>query len=267
MEETLPPVHRPADDFSFVEVAVILWRYRWLLLFILAGCWGYALRSLLQLPEQYESRGVVKIGRNRLSQDINPRKDQQDRLIEPADVLALRLREEFRPGNTLGAQFGEARVQQATFDRDADELLTVIARGKTAIQTRDFLQAVLSQLISRHETMFIPERLVCEERLEIITRELTDLLNSTNISDSVARLQVRVQLEQEAVQLRLQIIYLNVQPTQIISPPSLPSVKVPRPYTVQLGVATILGLVLGSAAALGWEFLRQVRRSARQRPA
>ena len=277
-----PVVYVPHEEFGLIDVAVILVR-RWL--WIVAGLsivWMATYWTLSRAIVRYESRGVVKIGHNRVSLPITPTKDQQDVLLEAAPVAALRVSREYAAHSPLGQRFGGAYVSDATFERGADELLTIAARASTPEASRDFLNAVLSEFVEHHQTLYSAERAVLQQRLTRIANEQQRIsveLHSleqapTKVDQNDALLAVRqlsraqflqqeLSLEQESVRLQRDIINLQSPPTQRISNATLPSAPVEPRRNMTWAIGTGLGLLFGCGLAFGFEFLQQVVRRLR----
>lgn len=273
-----PVVYLPHEEFGLIDLAVILVR-RWL--WIVAGLAIVLIATgwvLSRAPVRYESRGVVKIGHNRVSLPITPTKDQQDVLLEAAPVAALRVSREYAAHSPLGQKFGGSYVSDAVFERGADELLTIAARGSQPEAVRDFLNAVLTEFIDYHKTLYSEERKVLQQRLETIAKEeqriSTDLRNleraPNNVDQNVALMAVRAQflqqelsLQQESVRLQRDIINLQSPPTQRISNATLPSSPVEPRRNITWGIGTGLGLLFGCGLAFFFEFLQQVMRRLR----
>ena len=277
-----PVVYLPHEEFGLIDLAVILVR-RWM--WIVAGLAIVLLATgwvLSRAPVRYESRGVVKIGHNRVSLPITPTKDQQDVLLEAAPVAALRVSREYAAHSPLGQKFGGSYVSDAVFERGADELLTIAARGSSPEVVRDFLNAVLTEFIEYHKTLYSEERQILQHRLEMIAKEqqrISTELRSleqapTKVDQNETLLAVRqlsraqflqqeLSLEQESVRLQRDIINLQSPPTQRISNATLPTspVEPRRSMTWSIGIG--LGLLLGCGLAFFFEFLQQVLRRLR----
>lgn len=278
-----PVVYLPHEEFSLIDVAVILVR-RWL--WIVAGLllvWAMTYWTLARAPVRYESRGVVRIGHRRVSLPITPTKDQQDVLLEAAPVAALRVSGAYAAHSPLGQQFGGAFVSNASFDRGADEVLTISARAATPETARDFLNAVLAEFVERHKQLFQDERQVLTQRLDKIaqekqriTAELGTLQEAgTKAADNVALqavhqlsraqfLQQELSLEQEAVRLQREVLNLQSPPTELVSAATLPNSTVEPRRNMTWGIGTGLGILLGCGLAFLFEFLQQIAIRLRQ---
>jgi|GEM_PF-2777823 len=281
----LPETYLPPEDFSFVELALVFVRRKWLVFGVLALCWLLAAQRVASTPAQFESRCVLKIGRSRVSADhvssdarTTRKKEEQDMLLEPVEVLAQRVREEYAPGSPLATEYG-AYLSGTSFDKDADELLVMTARAGSAAEAEQFLSAVAAEVIDRHANLFAPRRQVLDERIAALQSRMSALdgelaalaasQDSTAAADpsqavlqKVARsalLEQRHALEQEEVRLKLEVLDLQVQPTQLITKPQAnPQPVAPSPIFTGI-VSTVVGLFLGGVAALAWEFLSRVR--------
>ncbi len=278
-----PVVYLPHEEFGLVDLAVILVR-RWL--WIVAGLiivWLATYWTLSRAIVRYESRGVVKIGHNRVSLPITPTKDQQDVLLEAAPVAALRVSREYAAHSPLGQKFGGAYVSDAAFERGADELLTIASRAASPEAARDFLNAVLVEFVEYHKTLYSAERAVLQQRLEMIANEkqrISAELRSLEQTPAKADqnetllavkqlsraqfLQQELSLEQESVRLQRDIINLQSPPTQRISNATLPTTPVEPRRNMTWAIGTGLGLLFGCGLAFFFEFLQQVVRRLRQ---
>lgn len=278
-----PVVYLPHEEFGLVDLAIVLVR-RWL--WIVAGLlmvWAATYVALSRATVRYESRGVVKIGHNRVSLPITPTKDQQDVLLEAAPVAALRVSREYAAHSVLGQKFGGAYVSDAAFERGADELLTIAARASSPEAARDFLNAVLDEFVAYHKTLFSEERKVLQQRLDMIaveqqriSAELRSLEQTPGKVDQneallalrqLSRaqfLQQELALQQESVRLQRDMINLQSPPTQKISNAFLPSAPVEPKRNMTWSIGTGLGLLFGCGLAFFFEFLQQVRQKLRE---
>ena len=172
-------VHVPRDDFSFVDVALVLLRRKW----IVTGCLLLAAlgaaRFIALTPTRYESRAVVRIGRSRAGNDhvsadyrMTRKKEEQDMLLEPGEVLSLRLREQYSPGNALGQEYGAAFLTRAQSDKEADELVTLVAQADTGAQAQAFLARVTAAVIAEHAAQYAPQRAALNGRRASLSRQL-----------------------------------------------------------------------------------------------
>lgn len=293
-----PPVHVPRDDFSFVDVALVLLRRKW----IVAGCLLLAglgaVRIVSQTPTRYESRAVVRIGRSRAGNDhvsadyrMTRKKEEQDMLLEPGEVLSLRLREQYSPGNAVGQEYGAAFLTRAQSDKEADELVTLVAQADTGAQAQAFLAQVTAAVIEEHAAQYAPQREALNGRrvslsrqLQLLDRELntaagtpSDGVQTTGIQTAVhensaaplprrdltaiSLTEQRIALEREDLRLQIDLANLQVRPTSLVAPATLAvAPSQPRvPFTI--AVALILGLFAGAGLAFGMEFAAQVRKS------
>lgn len=277
-----PVVYLPHEELGLIDVAVVMVR-RWM--WIAAGLvvvWATTYWWLSQAPVRYESRGAVKIGHSRVSFPIIPTKDQQDVLLEPTPVAALRVFQEYAAHSPLGQKHGGAYVSATSFEKGADELLVILARAPSPEAARDFLDAVLTEFVADHKSLYAEERQVIEERLQAIEKQQERIaaeLAGTETpavkpDDNPALLAVRqlsraqilqqnLSLEQEAVRLRREILNLQSPPTERISNPTLQTFPVEPRRSITWGVGTGLGLLLGCGMAFSVEFLQQVRRRLR----
>lgn len=281
-----PVVYVPHEELSLIDVAVLLVRqWKWLAVGIAIGfCLG--LWWIAKTPKRYESRGVVRIGRSRASFPIKPTKEQQDMLLEPVAVASMRVREEYAAHSILGQQFHGAAVTSTVFDREADELLTILARASDPEVAQKFLNAVMQDFVRGHQQLFAPERAVMEDRLKVIETEQErlrqeiqkievastkpDKMPTSSVADpqvttleQLTRAQFQQQLlslEQEAVRLKRDIIDLQSQPTILLSPASLAVYPAEPRTTFLMGLGCVLGIILGCGMALAAEFVSQVRR-------
>ena len=278
-----PVVYLPHEEFGLVDLAIVLVR-RWL--WIVAGLlivWAATYVTLARAIVRYESRGVVKIGHNRVSLPITPTKDQQDVLLEAAPVAALRVSREYPAHSPLGQKFGGAYVSDAAFERGADELLTIASRGYSPEATRDFLNAVLDEFVAYHKTLYSEERKVLQQRIEMIAKEqdrISAELRSleqapTKVDQNESLLALRqlsraqfmqqeLSLQQESVRLQRDIINLQSPPTQKISNAFLPAAPVEPRRNMTWSIGTGLGLLFGCGLAFFFEFLQQVREKLRE---
>jgi uncharacterized protein involved in exopolysaccharide biosynthesis len=122
----------------------------------------------------------------------------------------------------------------------------------------------------------MPARQVMEDRLAAVQREMEQIAGElkalkTPGSADPALLAVRkltessllgqrAALQKEEVQLQLDLINLQVQPTEVITPAQLQPQAVEPRFLWYGTLGTVLGLILGCCAAFIWEFLVQVRR-------
>lgn len=277
-----PVVYLPHEEFGLIDLAVILvHRWMWIVGGLLA-VWLVTFWSLSRSPVRYESRGVVKIGHYRVSLPITPTKDQQDVLLEAAPVAALRVSREYAAHSPLGQKFGGAYVSDAVFERGADELLTIAARGSSPESVRDFLNAVLTEFVDYHKSLYSEERKIIQQRLETIAKEQqriaaelrqleaaparagqNDAVLAVQQLSRAQLMQQDLTLEQESFRLQRDIINLQSPPTQRISNATLPSVPVEPRRNFTWGMGTGLGLLLGCGLAFFFEFLQQVARRLR----
>lgn len=278
-----PVVYLPHEEFNLIDVAVILVR-RWP--WIVAGLllvWAATYWTLARAPVRYESRGVIRIGHSRVSLPITPTKDQQDVLLEAAPVAALRVSSEYAAHSSLGQKFGGAYVSNASFDRGADEILTIVARASAPEAARDFLNAVLMEFVERHKQLFREERRVLTQRIEKIaqekqriTAELATIQAATaKASDNAALqavqqlsraqfLQQELSLEQEAVRLQREVLNLQSPPTELVSAATLSHAAVEPRRSMTWGIGTGLGILLGCGLAFSFEFIQQIAGRLRQ---
>lgn len=277
-----PVVYLPHEEFGLIDLAVILVR-RWL--WIVAGLlivWGATYVTLARATVRYESRGVVKIGHNRVSLPITPTKDQQDVLLEAAPVAALRVSREYAAHSALGQKFGGAYVSDAAFERGAEELLTIASRASSPEAARDFLNAVLDEFVAYHKTLFSEERKILQQRIEMIATEQqrisAELWNLEQTPSKVEQnealaalrqlsraqfLQQELALQQESVRLQRDIINLQSPPTEKISNAFLPAVPVEPRRNMTWLIGTTLGVLFGCGLAFFFEFLQRVREKLR----
>lgn len=294
LRSEMPVVFLPRDEVTLADIVLILWR-RWVWLLVgLIGVWCVTAGWLWRTPTLYESRGVVRIGRTRSSFPIKPTKEQQDMLLEPVPVAALRVREQYSPGSPFSQQYGGAFVSQTPFDKEADELLTILARGPAPQVTQEFLDAVLADFVREHGELFKPERDIIDRRLQEVAAHLSSLqgdlkrlegtppaaageLNQDGQSPSpdperralhlLVRselLRQKLSLEQEVVQLRRERVDLQSQSTRLLTPASLPVRPVEPRYVTFSVLGTAIGLCLGISLALAVEFLASVQQVLRR---
>lgn len=278
-----PVVYLPREELGLIDVAVVLIRrWPWLLAGLAIVC-VFTSRWLSMSPVRYESRGVVKIGHSRVSFPIIPTKEQQDVLLEATPVAALRVYQQYTSQSKLGQKYLGAFVSDTAFEKGADELLTIFARGPDAEKTRDFLNEVMSEFVADHRKLYSEERGVMESRLKLIATEkqqieteLKELVSTLAKPDQDASLlavkqltraqflQQELSLEQEAVKLRREILNLQSPPTELVSAATLQQSPVEPRRTVTWGLGTCLGLLLGCALAFAVEFWQQVRHRLRR---
>jgi uncharacterized protein involved in exopolysaccharide biosynthesis len=280
-----PVVYLPHEELSLVDAAVVLVR-RWpwiavgIVIGVSLGAWWVS-RS----PVRYESRGVVRIGRSRASFPIKPTKEQQDMLLEPVSVASMRLREQYSAASDLSQQYDGAYVSNTVFDREADELLTLLARGPDASSTQKFLDAVMLAFVQEHQQLFAGERAVMDSRLKVIDQERERIDQELQRLDAVTHpadkpghestlvvlqqlarsqfLQQKVTLEQEAVRLQRDAIDLQSQPTIRISAATAGVAPVEPRTTFLLLLGCLFGVLIGFGLAFFIEFAAQIWRRLR----
>lgn len=270
-----PVVYLPREEFGLIDLAIILVR-RWYWIIVgLALVWAATYWSLSRTPVRYESRGVVRIGRNRVS--------VPNTLLEAGPVAALRISREYAAHSFLGKKYGGASISDATFDRGADELLTIAARASSPDTAREFLDAVLTEFVAGHQSLFTDERQAIEARLKVIGTEIErvaterqsleqmktkpDQIEVVLAVQQLSRaqfLQQQVVLEQEAIRLQRDLLHLQSPPTTRISDPTWQGAPVEPRRSLIWQMGTGLGLLFGLALAFGFEFLLQVIRQMRQ---
>jgi len=273
-----PLVYLPREEVGLLDLALVLVRQRGWLLFGIAVVLGWTGWNYLRSPVRYESRAVVRIGRSRSSFPIKPTKEQQDMLLEPVPVAALRVREEFAPGSELSQKHQGTYVSRTVFDKEADELLTIFARGPNPKATRDFLQQVAEDCVAKHRSLFAPARQAMDSRLKQIADQrllLQQELNGLQIPPddqpaaiAISRLtraqllQQQLELDQETVRLQRDLADLHSQPTEVLVAASIPGVAV-EPNLKWAFVLGVCGAVLvGVACAFIADFVSVlIRRS------
>lgn len=274
-----PLVYLPREEVGLLDLALVLVQQRyWLILGLLLGA-GWAVLNYLPAPIRYESRTVIKIGRSRSSFPIKPTKEQQDMLLEPVAVAALRAREQFGPGTELSREYQGAAISQAVFDKEADELLTLFARGTSASATQEFLAAVAQDFVTRHRGLFAPAREAMQARIERIgldqqrlATELASFPEASAEQPAQAALlrftraelfQQQLELEQEVVRLQRDLADLQSPPTEILVPANLPDRAVEPSLKWALFSGLAAGVFCGISLAFSVDFLQRVRARAK----
>lgn len=265
------------EELGFVDLGVILLRRKWLVVLPLLLAVGASFGYISRIPKRYEGVMVLRIGRTRVSSEAKAPAKRQDMLLERADVLAARIRVEYGPSSNLSKRFEGASISSVLFDKDADEIVHILARGSDPDTTAQFLDEVGNEVLKAHQQLIDPERnrirnrlLQLEKNVVEIQGELNDQKAATDESAlALARatlLDRRLKCEQEIDLLKQQLFELEVIPTSVLLPAQPNPNPVEPKYWFTIMLFTLGGSLLGICIAFATEFMVSVSQRMRMIP-
>ncbi|MBD3669236.1 MAG: hypothetical protein HUJ29_00545 [Gammaproteobacteria bacterium] len=259
----------PDDEISLIDLIRVLLRRKKtiVLVFLIVTALGVIVTMLV--PQVYESRAVVLIGK------------VTNQLIEEPDVLVQRLIEEYEVGDTSETEKEFPIVESISVDkRRASTILELTVRGETAEGARSYLDSVVQTLFAEHKSIYEKTLELEYQRLESMKEQITELdslisqvhelLSRLKRSDPVQAsvlaiesgkyLAMKPSLEEKYVTLDILLSELKTKPTQYLREPTLPlKTKQPR-SKLYIAVSVIVGIFLGIFAAFIHEFMTNVKR-------
>lgn len=255
-----------ADEISLFDLWDILVRYRWRLLAVWALVVLAAAAYLAVAQPVFESRSVVRVGRV-----------EGEFIVRPA-ILALELKERYDVGEK-----GRERPFMKSVKVEDTDAIVLQAEAHSAEEAQSFLLEAVSevleqQLLQYNDARSLRERALAdlEAEIELLNgqaQQLAEVAENANVDEAVRALIVLQRstlqadlpaLHEKKLELQRALSRIQTYPTQVIREPTLPEHASSPRKALTLGLALVLGGMLGCLAAFLSEFLHQAKNRHRQ---
>lgn len=260
-----------ADEISLFDLWDILVRYRWRLLAVWALVVLAAAAYLAVAQPVFESRSVVRVGRV-----------EGEFIVRPA-ILALELKERYEVGEKGRERPFMKSVKVEDTEVEDTDAIVLQAEAHSAEEAQSFLLEAVSevleqQLLQYNDARSLRERALAdlEAEIELLNgqaQQLAEVAENANVDEAVRALIVLQRstlqadlraLHEKKLELQRALSRIQTYPTQVIREPTLPEHASSPRKALTLGLALVLGGMLGCLAAFLSEFLHQAKNRHRQ---
>lgn len=217
-----------------------------------------ALLASFFVPEVYESRGVIQVGRVM----------ESNSLVEPTETLVERLKEQYRVGDSSEGAAQLPFLKSVRINRADKGMIVVTAYGRTEVEAQAFLNGLANKVLKDHHGVFNRSMGIAEEHLAHLNQQL-EMMNQqvVNLSARVTEIGKRdiasaVLLTAERSELLNQIARTQQQryvllssmeearPSALIRKPTLPTHRVAPMRLFYVVIGGFIALVVGILVAL-----------------
>ncbi len=278
VEDAMPPESMRVrdDEFSLGELVWII-RRQWLwlltsLLFCVLAAFAYIALS----TTSFESRASIRIGK--IFQ-----KNGKPSAIEDVDTLAFQ----------LVAQYGSERSDESKGDMPyleratkapGQEILRLVAVGRSPGEAKEFLAQVIAKLMQRHEEIYSTVMEPLGTGLKAVDRQIVNLTaQATELGKLADRLKESnpaqaslvaierghllgklTELERDYVGLQQMIARPHSSPSEVVGPPVASENPVSPSKPAAIAVAVVFGVILGAVVIFLREWLAKGQITRRQ---
>ena len=280
MTNTIPSDLKPLQPYyqdqelDLVDLWLVLQRRRGLFFAVLLAALLVALGLIVLMSPVYESRTVIQIGHvGGIGKEgtITP--------VEPSGVLVERLNEEYRVNDTSEGKREFPLVANVSINKGQQDIVTITARAHSVEEAQHYLAAVVGKIQREHEQWLQEAVKQQHTRLDLLIDRLKLARQHMQaLDENIAKLKVNnpiqaavllqekskffqelTSMEQEQAVLNLSVSRLQTLSTHFLREPTTPiSPERPRPV-LYLGLALIIGLMLGAMAVFVAEFVTNAR--------
>ena len=261
-QQNFQPYQYKGDEISLVDLwRVITKRKSTIIIVFIIISFFMILKTLIMEPV-YESRSVIQIG-----------KFSEDMLVEPA-LLMAQLGEEYQVDNISERELFFPRISSISIDKTGPTaVLRISSNDVSAEGARVYLSSVVSNILSKHKSMFDKWLAIKEKRLAEIEKNIGDInlkiseMNETtdnigtpnSTKDMMTLIEggklffLRDEVSETLSNYRLSI--LKAESTKVLRIPTLQPRKIKPKMMLGVILGLALGLLAGILAAFFHEFI------------